>query len=265
MAGQDKRAALKAEVAEGVLRIPGQDGEWHHDPFRTLWVEVTNLALYQTVSVEEGVATRTPRLVGKGRIQKDDLRLAGWGDRCRDLPVTIKPAIPQEDGQGYKPFTAVVGFIPADPELRSVDAWFLEAWIQQEDMDRMIAAYRAGEMPSFFVGTKLDLWIRRGDEHTPPGYGVTWHLVPAQRRESSFPEAAHGTVTMLSWGDAARSEVPGEDGPGPDPAPSLSLAIPASATVPDMAALTAAVDRLRQTVLRVGVAIAGAVVVGWFL
>ncbi len=98
-------------------------------------------------------------------------------------------AIPQEDGQGYKPFTAVVSFIPADPELRSADAWFLEAWIQQEDMERLTAAYRAGEMPSFFVGTKLDLWIRRGDEHGPFGYGVTWHLVPAQRRESSFPEA----------------------------------------------------------------------------
>lgn len=132
-------------------------------------------------------------------------------------------------------------------------------------MDRMIAAYRAGEMPSFFVGTKLDLWIRRGDEHTPPGYGVTWHLVPAQRRESSFPEAAHGTVTMLSWGDATRSEVPGEDGPGLDPAPSPSPAVPASATVPDTAALAAAVDRLHGTVLRVGLAIAAAVAIGWLL
>jgi hypothetical protein len=265
MAGQDKRAQLKGELAEGVLRIPEREGEWHQALMRTFWVEVSDLTLYQTVSVDEGATTRMARLVGNGEIKKDRLRLAGWGDGCRTLPVTVKPALPQEDGNGYEPFSAVLGFIPGQEDFRSEDAWFLEAWLPPEDIDNMVAAYRAGEMPAFSLGARLDLWIARGDEYTPPGYGITWYLVPPARRASEFPEAARGKVHLVSWGNA-RSD---DKEVGPPELVSVPTASPATvaapATGPDTAALAVAVDRLRGTVLRVGVAIAAAVAIGWFL
>ncbi|MCJ2020975.1 hypothetical protein MKK70_01275 [Methylobacterium sp. E-041] len=263
MARQDKRARLKSIVTDGTMAIPEVEGEWHHDPYRTLWVEVSNLKMGQAVSTDYGTISRTPQISGMATIRRDTVRLAGWGDTCRVLPVTIRPAIPQEDGNGYTPFTSVLGFIAGDWEFKSEDAWFLECWIPEMDMAAMLAAYRAGEMPSFHLGVKLDLWIMKGDEHTPPGYGVTWYLAPHADHASESPEVARGTVRHLSWSDAPQPKVDEDDGvpeqgPPPqapaDPAPNL-----------DAANLTAAIDRLRSTVLQVGLGIGVALVVSWFV
>ena len=263
MAGQAKRARLKSVVTDGTLTVPEIAGEWHHEPFRTLWVEVSDLRLGQAVSTDYGTISRSPQLSGMAKIQRDTLRLAGWGDICRTLPVTIRPAIPQEDGNGYTPFTGVLGFIAGDWEFKSEDTWFLECWIPEEDMAAMLAAYRAGEMPSFHLGVKLDLWITKGDEHAPPGYGVTWYLAPHSDHASESPDVARGTVRQLSWSDAPPKEVVDDD---PLPERELTPPVPA-APVPnvDAANLTAAIERLRSTVLQVGIGIAVALVVSWFV
>ncbi|KQO68510.1 hypothetical protein ASF22_19875 [Methylobacterium sp. Leaf87] len=262
MAGQAKRTRLNAVITNGTLTIPEVEGEWHHDPHRTFWVEVSGIGLSQVVSTDYGAITRSSHLTGMATIRRDRVRLAGWGDACKSLPVTIRPAIPQEDGNGYTPFTGVLGFIPGDWEIKTEDSWFLECWIPEVDMAAMLAAYRAGEMPSFHLGTKLDLWIAKGDEHTPIGYGVTWYLVPSEGRPSESPEVARGTVRLVSWSDAVRPKVD-EDERVPDPVPTADPVDPTPS--PDDANLTAAVERLRSTVLMVGLAIAAALVVTWFV
>jgi hypothetical protein len=95
----------------------------------------------------------------------------------------------------------VIGFIPGDWEFRSEDAWFAEAWLPQEDFNTVLAAYRSGEINRLRFGPELDAWIYEGDEHTPPGWGTTWHLAPSQEHESQFPENAYGEVVYLGWGD----------------------------------------------------------------
>lgn len=260
MAGKYDRAKLKAEIADGRLTIPGHEGEWHQGTLRPMWVEVTDLVLYQGVTVDKGVGTRVVRLSGNGRVRKDSLRLAGWDDRCTILPVSVKAALPQEDGNGYVPYTCTVGFIPGQEDFRNEDAWFMEVHLAPEEVDRMVAAYRAGEMAAFSIAAKIDLWISAGDEYAPPGYGVTWHLVPSTRG-SDFPEMADGKVAVVSWGDAKRRPDPDEDD-APEPVVAAPEPVLQPAVGPELAA---AVERLRATVLQIGGAIAVALVVGWFV
>jgi hypothetical protein len=40
-----------------------------------------------------------------------------------------------------------------------------------------------------------NLWIVDADWYTPIGYGVTWHMVPFTRDESSFPD---GITTSIA-------------------------------------------------------------------
>ena len=128
------------------------------------------------------------------------LRLAGWGERARELPFTIKLAEPREDGRSPA-WRAVIGFSPRIWELRLKDSWFAEAWLPQEDFNTILAAYRAGEIRRLRFGLELNAWFYAGEEHTPPGWGITWHLVPSQERESEFPENAWGEVVELVWID----------------------------------------------------------------
>jgi hypothetical protein len=73
--------------------------------------------------------------------------------------------------------------------------------LAQEDFNTILAAYCAGEIRRLRIGLEVNAWIYAGEEHTPPGWGITWHLVPSQEREREFPEKAYGEVVELGWMD----------------------------------------------------------------
>lgn len=205
----DERRGLKAELVDGKLRVPGDTAEYipAAATFRTLWLTASALTFGRNYSrSSNGDVERGQRLWGIASFDDASscLRLAGWGDTCRELPFTIKPAEPDKDGMSA--WRAAIGFIPCDREFRSKDEWFAEAWLPQEEFDTFLAAYRAGEIKRLSFGLKINAWVYAGAEHTPPGWGITWHLVPSQERESQFPETAYGKVDYLVWSDKDANE-----------------------------------------------------------
>jgi hypothetical protein len=263
----DDRTELKADIAEdGRLTIPGEEGNYIPGAMaiRTLWLDVTNLSFQHfTQRIDEKVY-RSPQIRGSATLEKDRLRLAGWGDSCQRLPFSIRAAPEADDGKSDLAWTSVIGFIPGDWEFRSSDEWFCEVLIPSEDFQALLVAYRAGALKRLSVGLKTDAWIRDGDQYTPIGYPVTWYLVPPTRDASVFPNNAKGTVEAFGWNDAGRAlrGHDDEDEPVADE-PQLEPAVPVQA--PDRSAeLIAGIDRLRKTVMRAALIIAGVVVIGWF-
>ena len=259
---REARARLRSEITEGVLTIPGREGQWHQRIPSRLHVEVSDLALLHSVSIENEVVTWGSSLVGTGRIRKDDLCLAGWGDECKTLPVSVRPA------NGRVPWSVMAGFIPGHPDFRSEDEWYLEAWVPEADIDRMVAAYRAGEMLSFRLGTHLNLWMHPGAEHTPPGYGVIWYMVPPEGHASDFPEVGKGKVVYLGWRDERHSQPAEQDAEQAgllttSPIQQTPL-VAEQATSSDLAALVKALERLREAIQWVGAALAFAITLAWF-
>jgi hypothetical protein len=248
------RAGLRSVILNNQLTIPGHAGTWHRGEgaIRSILIEVADLVLYQNTWIDGETVLRGLQIGGSGTISEDKLALAGWGDNCRTLTVIIK--VEAEAAQAWR---AVVGFSPSDWELRSEDEWSCEIWIPQSDFDDMVAAYRSNELKHYTIGLKTELWMEDGHEHTPGGFGVTWYLIPPER-EGILPQSAWCTVSTLGWRD--------HDPPVLDEGDqSTDILEPTSKPEPfDPALIVANFERLRITILQVGLLIAAAIVILWF-
>lgn len=252
----NERKKLIAELVDGKLRVPGDKTEYlpAEVACRTLWLSANNLTLGYHTTLDDGKVTRSAIFSGIASMDRDRLRLAGWGDVCSELPFSIKAA-PElsEDGLDMR-WYATIGFIPADWECCSADEWFAEAWIPSEDLNQMLAAYRAGEIKQIHLGLKVNAWITDGEQYTPVGYGITWYLVPGQNNESSFPNSARGTMIGLSWSN--KDHANNEDAEAKEA--TERAATPNSQASDRSKDMIAAINRLRSTVFRVGILISGA-------
>jgi hypothetical protein len=261
---ENERAKLKAEILEGKLAIPGDERTYISGAiaFRSLWLEVTDLGFQQHTQRIDGIVHGTPRLRGTANLMKDHLQLARWGDICHRLPLSIRPAPEVDDGRSDLAWTAFIGFIPADWELRSSDEWYCEVLVPVADFQAMLVAYETGKLKRFSVAIKPDAWICDGDQYTPIGYGVTWYLVP---RESTFPELSKGVVQTFGWNDVGQplgsdNEDKADQAPGGSVGQGPSLPPQADSLV-----LAAGIERLRKTIMQGGLIVAGAIFIGWFV
>lgn len=264
----DERAELKADIADGRLTIPGEKEAYVSGALaiRTLWLDVAKLSFQHFTQRIDDKTYRTPQIRGIATFEKDRLRLAGWGDACTRLPISIKAAPEVDDGQSDLAWTTIIGFIPGDWELNSSDEWFCEVLIPNEDFQAMLVAYRAGALKRLSIGVKTDAWIRDGDQYAPIGYGITWYLVPPSDRAWVFPNNAKGTVEAFGWNDAGkplRGDDLDDEAEADLPAPSPEPAAPAPLS-DQSAGIAPNIERLRKTIMRAALIIAGAVVVGWF-
>jgi hypothetical protein len=97
----DERKRLKAEFGNGKLRVPGETTEFipAAATFRTLRLTGSALTFSRSYSrSSNGDIERGQKLWGVATFADANscLRLAGWGDTCRELPFAIKPAGPGE-------------------------------------------------------------------------------------------------------------------------------------------------------------------------
>jgi len=209
------------------------------------------LALHQNTQIDGKTVLRRSQIGGSGTIGEDQLALAGWGDNSRKLTVIIKA-----ETEPTRAWRGVIGFNPGDWGLQSEDEWWCEVWIPQADFDEMVAAYRANELKHYTISLKTELWMVEGDEHTPVGFGVTWYLVPSER-EGIFPQSAWCTVVSLGWRDRDPPVLVEAD-------QSTDVAeLESKSEAFDPALLVANFERLRISILQVGLLITAAIVFLW--
>jgi hypothetical protein len=265
-----ERAKLKAEVVDGKLKVPGDKTTYIREPIRTIYLDVTDLKLAYETRLFTDAIYRTASLRGTGKVDGDRLKLAGWGDACPSLSVSVKASPVGDDGKPVQEWRASIGFNPADWEIRTQDQWWCECLIPQADFDYMVACYRSDEVPRFTLNIKsLDLWIADQDEHAPIGFDVTWFLVPSAKSASDMPEMALGKLEGVWWNDAGEKLVPvnADDDQAEAPVATTESDEPrpdqAAAGAPN-AELVAALGSLRKTIWKAGLLIVGALVVLWF-
>src|SRR5215216_5782228 len=194
---RDQQKLPRAELREGRLYVEGEDEPYVQGAIRHLWLDLFELKYHRHFDIDEGKVRDASRISGLAKIERDKLAIAG-SDRpyLEEIPFSIR-AMPEEESKYH--WQMSIGFLPADWEIGSDDAWYCECYAPKSVFDEMLAAYRSGQVEKARVGCKTRLWIRELDWHAPPGVGVTWYLVPETDRQSDMPQHAVGTIDQLSW------------------------------------------------------------------
>jgi hypothetical protein len=218
---RDERKRLQVSIGEdGLATVEGET-----EPFRRMqrraWFDISDFVLNCSIVREDGVAKDEPMLCARARLDKDRLATAGWRDELRGtIPATIRQFTLGETplGDTRTPWSAIVGFSPGDWEFASKDEWFLEISLPREALDRMVEAYRMGELKRLVVGGYMSFWTPDYERHTPIGYGMSIYLLPDMRwgESSVSPGNACGEIDSIRWSDQTKQE------PEPDPPSALA-------------------------------------------
>lgn len=269
-----ERPTLSAWEDGGVLHVGGDDRVYSRDS-RTWWLKFRNARiaqtvgkdLYSTVEMDQSLSmVHELQIRGTAYFEAHEkITVAGWGDSTETLPAIIRSHRPPMDNRehGLKQWEAVVGFTPRDPEMgrRSTDTWYLEIVIPAEQVERMVAAMRAGEVAEFWIGILAGFYVIDGDHHTPIGYPVERFLVPEKKEFGEpWPASVRGEVLQVTWVQPD-PEKPSEL---PEPAPEEVISPPVAE--PDrLDPLIQRIDQLRATVVRVGWLLVAVVLIAAFV
>jgi hypothetical protein len=257
-----ERVPLQAQLMGGKLTVPG-DENVHFPPFDdkvyisgrtdisespaiipTLWIEASDLWLLQQVEVMDGSAYRQPSIECTGKLHRQTLWLAGWGDSCKVLPLTIQPT--DDEASAAKLWYAEVGFVPAEPDFKTEDSWYCSVIIPRDFFQTMLEDFKNQELKGFTLGLNLDTWITESNRYSPAAYVRDQFLVPSLKSPSTFPEHARGRVRVIRWGAKRKlNQIASEEATAEKP-----VAVPSFKSTEPSPDTIVAIEKLREETLK---------------
>lgn len=291
---QSPGITVKNRDNHNVLTVTHPDGTEHkyHPSGWTLWLEVPELYIVEQCEAERGVVKPFRAAIrGKGLVDGHGIEVMGDpATRCREVNFEVDP-LPDPDAVRSNSFdellgddaqwpdkvrpTAILGLTRADWEVGSSDEWFISVRLPQENYAHLERVLRGTEKVAVLVGLQMLGLYDRNWRHLVREKAA-WVLFPGEGPENySFPQTTKGYVSRLSLRQAGRTErLATDDQTAAERKDDVQLdaLLTSSTRAPAMvlpgsnlaatAAVTKAIDRLRNVILWVGIAVVLAFVFG---